>query len=132
MFGPGDAPASTEKGSRRKSGSWARPRGLSGTRTDSLVRSLEQGGERGETRAALSDGPPPSPAAPLVRPPVIGRDGELALLKQIYDSVLARAEVRVATVGGRAGTGKPRLAGPLVGEPRASRKPRVYHGGARA
>ena len=49
------------------------------------------------------EAPPPSIVAPLVRAPVIGRDGELALLKQIYDSVLARSEVRVATIVGPAG-----------------------------
>jgi tetratricopeptide (TPR) repeat protein len=71
-------------------------------------------------------------AAPLVRAPVIGRDGELALLKQIYDSVLARGEMRVATVVGPAGVGKTRLAEQLVLELPASRRPRVYRGAARA
>lgn len=82
----------------------------------------------------MSDEAPPSSssAAPLVRAPVIGRDGELALLKQIYDSVLARSEVRVATVVGPAGIGKTRLAEQLVAEFPPSRRPRVYHGVARA
>ncbi len=70
--------------------------------------------------------------APLVRAPVIGRDGELALLKQIYDSVLARGEMRVATVVGPAGIGKTRLAEQLVLELPATRRPRVYRGAARA
>ena len=76
--------------------------------------------------------PPPSSVAPLVRAPVIGRDGELALLKQIYDSVLARSEVRVATPVGPPGIGNTRLAEQLVRELSASRKPRIYHGAARA
>ncbi|HEX5100481.1 MAG TPA: AAA family ATPase, partial [Polyangiaceae bacterium] len=73
-----------------------------------------------------------APVAPLVRAPVIGRDGELALLKQIYDSALARSEVRVATIVGPAGIGKTRIAEQLVADLPASRKPRVYHGAARA
>ncbi|HEV8547626.1 MAG TPA: AAA family ATPase, partial [Polyangiaceae bacterium] len=83
----------------------------------------------------MSDEAPPSSSvtpAPLVRAPVIGRDGELALLKQIYDSVLARSEARVATVVGPAGIGKTRLAEQLVAELATSRKPRVYYGAARA
>ncbi|HWP07258.1 MAG TPA: tetratricopeptide repeat protein [Polyangiaceae bacterium] len=85
----------------------------------------------------MSDAAAPSPSAvapvaPLVRAPVIGRDGELAVLKQIYDSVLARSEVRVATIVGPAGIGKTRVAEQLVADLPASRKPRVYHGAARA
>jgi tetratricopeptide (TPR) repeat protein len=79
----------------------------------------------------LSDEAPTSTAAPLVRAPVIGRDGELALLKQIYDSVLARAEMRVATVVGPASIGKTRLAEQLISDLPPSRRPRVYRGGAR-
>lgn len=92
---------------------------------------LEGAQKRGETPAALSDDPPSSSASPLVRAPVIGRDGELALLKQIYDSVLARGEARVATLVGPPGIGKTRLAEELVRVLPVSRPPRVVRGGAR-
>jgi hypothetical protein len=67
-----------------------------------------------------------------VRAPVIGRDGELALLRQIYDSVLARGEARVATLVGPHGIGKTRLAEDLVRILPSSRPPRVLTGAARA
>jgi tetratricopeptide (TPR) repeat protein len=78
------------------------------------------------------EAPTPSSVAPLVRAPVIGREGELALLKQIYDSVLARSETRVATLVGATGIGKTRLAEQLLDELPQSRRPRVYRGAARA
>jgi len=80
----------------------------------------------------LSDEPPPSSAPSLVRSPVIGRDGELALLRQIYDSVLARGEARVATLVGPAGIGKTRLTEELIRLFPSSRPPRVVLGAARA
>src|SRR5262245_3721740 len=93
---------------------------------------LEEAEDRGETRAAVSDEAPPSSAAPLVRAPVIGREGELALLKQIYDSVLARSETRVATLVGPTGIGKTRVAEQLLDDLPVTRHPRVYRGTARA
>jgi tetratricopeptide (TPR) repeat protein len=80
----------------------------------------------------LSDDSPPSSAAPLIRSPIIGRDGELALLKQAYDSVLARAEARIVTLVGPGGIGKTRLLEQLVSELPQARKPRVIRGSARA
>jgi hypothetical protein len=74
----------------------------------------------------LSDEIPPSTAAPLARAPLIGRDGELAMLKQAYDSALARGETRVVTLVGPAGIGKSRLAEELVAALPESRKPRAY------
>jgi predicted ATPase len=70
--------------------------------------------------------------APFVRAPVIGRDGEIALLRQIYDSVLACGQARVATLVGPAGIGKTRLAEQLLLELTQSRRPRVFRGVARA
>jgi tetratricopeptide (TPR) repeat protein len=87
---------------------------------------LEQAPKRGETAAALSDESPPSTAAPLARAPLIGRDGELAMLKQAYDSALARGETRVVTLVGPSGIGKSRLAEELVTALPESRKPRAY------
>jgi tetratricopeptide (TPR) repeat protein len=78
----------------------------------------------------LSDESPPSSAAPLVRSPIIGRDGELALLKQAYDSVLARAEARITTIVGPGGIGKTRLLEQLVMDLPQARKPRVVRGSA--
>ena len=80
----------------------------------------------------MSDDSPPSSAAPLIRSPIIGRDGELALLKQAYDSVLARAEARIVTLVGPGGIGKTRLLEQLVAELPQTRKPRVIRGSARA
>ena len=80
----------------------------------------------------MLDEAPPSSAAPLVRSPIIGRDGELALLKQAYDSVLARAETRIVTLVGPAGVGKTRLLEQLLAELPPARKPRVVRGSARA
>ena len=67
-----------------------------------------------------------SPTAPL-----IGRDVELALLKQAYDGALASAEARVVTVVGPAGVGKSRLVEQVLTELSAARPPRAYRGSAR-
>lgn len=66
-----------------------------------------------------------------VSAPLIGRDVELALLKQAYDSALATGETRIVTVVGPAGIGKTRLVEQALDELAATRLPQVYRGSAR-
>ncbi len=71
----------------------------------------------------------PDPHSTVLRAPLVGRDGELALLTSLYDRVASDGQPHLVTLYGQAGVGKSRLTADfLAGLARRTPAPRVVRG----
>ncbi len=69
-----------------------------------------------------------------MRAPLIGRNAEMASLKQAFDDARDRGQARIVTLVGGGGTGKSRIISEFLAELRSARGGsfRAYHGSARS